>query len=107
MSTKTEEMQSFNETSSRIWDAAYDIVAAMKDGDRKQIKDLAADVSAVVGMDPKRVLGFVNHFAHETKIAYVTRGKKGGLIRGLRPAKVVKPKRGKKTDVVPTTDPNQ
>lgn len=108
MSTKAEEIQSLNDTSSRIWDAAYDIVAAMKDRERKQIKELAADVSAVVGMDPKRVLGFVNHFAHETKIAYVTRGKNGGLIKGTRPIRVVKPKKAKKVaDTAPVTDSNQ
>jgi hypothetical protein len=102
MSTKTEEVQALDETSNRIWNAAYDIVSAMKDGDRKQIKDLATDVGAAVGMEPKKVLGFVNHFAHETKIAYVTRGKKGGLIRGPRPVKVVKPKKAKKSDTVST-----
>lgn len=76
-------------------------------GDRKQIKELAADVGSALGMEPKRVLGFVNHFAHETNIAYVTRGKKGGIVKGTRPAKVVKAKKVKKVDSDPATDSNQ
>ena len=53
-------------------------------------KELAQAVGTAVTMEPKQVLGFVNHFAHNTDIAYVTRGKNGGIIRGTKPAKVVK-----------------
>ncbi len=88
--------QGMTDTANRIFVAAEGIVEQMTDGSRKQIKDLAAEVSAEVGMEPKRVLGFINHFVHFTDIAYVTRGKKGGLIKGVKPAKVVKVKRVKK-----------
>lgn len=106
MSTN-QNVQSMTETAERIFEAANTIVEGMTVGDRKQIKDLAVDVGAAVGMEPKEVLGFVNHFAHKTNIAYVTRGKKGGLIKGVRPVKVVKPKKAKKVDTTVTTDQNQ
>lgn len=100
-------VQSMTETAERIFEAANTIVEGMKPGDRKQIKDLAVDVGAAVGMEPKEVLGFVNHFAHKTNIAYVTRGKNGGLIKGVRPIRVAKPKKAKKVDVASVTDQNQ
>jgi hypothetical protein len=77
--------------------AAHNVVVAMQPGERKQIKDLAQDVAVVMGRDPKEVIGFVNHFAHKTSIAYVTRGKNGGLVRGTRPVKVVKPSKKDKS----------
>jgi hypothetical protein len=89
-------VQSMVETSQKIFEAANSIVESMATGDRKQIKELAEEVSSAVGMEPKQVLGFVHHFAHHTNIAYVTRGKHGGIIRGTKVAKVVKPKRAKK-----------
>lgn len=91
-------VQSMTETADRIFEAANTIVEAMQAGSRKEIKKLAVEVGAAVGMEPKEVLGFVNHFAHKTDIAYVTRGKNGGLIKGVRPVKVDKPKKVKKTD---------
>ena len=97
-------IQAMTETAQRCFEAANTIIEGMGIGERKQIKELAAAVGAMVGMEPKRVLGFVNHFAHETDIAFVTRGKKGGIIRGTRPAKVVKVKKVKKAD---STDSNQ
>jgi hypothetical protein len=95
-------VKSMTETAQKIFEAAESILEKMSAGERTQLKDLAVNVGNVVGMEPKRVLGFVNHFAHETNIAYVTRGKKGGLVKGTRPAKVVKVKRVKKVD--PATD---
>lgn len=92
MSTRTEKM---TETAQTCFDAADSIVEAMADGSRIQIKDLAAQVSTMVGMEPRQVLGFVDHYVHKTDIAYVTRGKNGGLIKGQKPAKVVKPKKAK------------
>lgn len=89
---------SMTETAKEIFTAANSIVEQMQVGERKQIKDLAADVASALNVEPKKVLGFVNHFAHETTIAYVTRGKKGGLIKGTRPARVVKVKKAKKAD---------
>lgn len=75
-----------------VLEAAQSVVEKMQDGERKQIKDLAEDVGGLLNRNPKEIFGFVNHFAHNTKIAYVTRGKKGGLVKGTRPAKVVKVK---------------
>ncbi len=99
-------VQSMTETADRIFEAANTIVEGMAQGTRKQIKDLAVDVGAAVGMEPKEVLGFVNHFAHKTNIAYVTRGKNGGLIKGVRPVKIDKPKKTKKADA-DSADQNQ
>jgi hypothetical protein len=82
----------------KVLEAAHTIVDGMQPGERKQIKRLAEDVSAVVGRDPKEVLGYVNDYAHRTNIAYVTRGKNGGLVKGSRPAKVVKPAKVKPSD---------
>ncbi len=94
-------VQSMTETADRIFEAANTIVEGMQPGSRKEIKKLAVEVGAAVGMEPKEVLGFVNHFAHKTDIAYVTRGKNGGLIKGVRPVKVAKPK---KVKAAPATD---
>ena len=97
-------VQKMTEAADSAFSAAHKIVDAMTDGSRKQIKELTLEVATVLGTDPKEVSGFINHFVHKTDIAYVTRGKNGGLIKGTRPAKVVKPKKVKKTD---TTDANQ
>jgi len=87
-------VEKMTETAKLVFETALQIVKGMSEGDRKQIKDLAMEVSSAVGMEPKRILGFINHFVHECEpLAYVTRGKKGGLIRGIRPAKVVKAKK--------------
>ena len=90
-------IKSMLETVERIFEAAHVAVESMPVGDRIQIKELAQTVALAVAMEPKHVLGFVNHFAHNTDIAYVTRGKNGGIIRGTRPVKVDKPKKAKKT----------
>lgn len=88
------------ETIKTVLQAANTIVSGMSDGDRMQIKKLAEQVGLAVGMEPKHVLGFVNHFAHNcTGLAYVTRGKNGGIIKG---AKVVKPAKVKKVKVAAT-----
>lgn len=75
----------------RVLEAAHTVIESMQLGERKQIKTLAQDVGVMVGKEPKEVLGYVNDFAHHTKIAYVTRGKNGGIIKGVKPVKVVKP----------------
>jgi hypothetical protein len=90
------------DTVERIFTAAYTIVEALQPGERIQVKDLSQSVGLAVAMDPKVVMGFVNHFAHNTDLAYVTRGKNGGIVRGTRPAKVVKV--SKKTKVESKTD---
>lgn len=89
----------------QILEAAHAALATMADGERVQIKDLAQTVGLAVARSPKEVLSFVNHFAHKTKIAYVTRGKNGGVIKGNKPAKTSKvSKRVKKVAV--STDSN-
>lgn len=93
------------ETVERIFDAAQVVIDGMDNGARIQIKELAQEVALAVGMEPKNVLGFVHHFAHNTDTAYVTRGKHGGIIKGTRPAKTDKPKKVKKVaDTVDTSD---
>lgn len=98
-------IKSMLETVERIFEAAQVVIEGMANGDRVQIKELAQTVALSVGMEPKNVLGFVHHFAHNTDVAYVTRGKHGGIIKGTRPAKTDKPKKVKKAvDVVDTSD---
>ena len=80
-------IQSMLETVERIFDAAHQALSNIKDGERTQIKELAKQVGLQVGMEPKQVLGFVNHFVHHTDIAYVTRGKFGGVIKGKKTVK--------------------
>jgi hypothetical protein len=89
------------ETAERVFTATETALSALQDGQRMQIDELATAVSKAVSMEPKKVLGFVNHFIHNTSVAYVTRGKNGGIRKGVRPAKVVKtPKKSKVTDAV-------
>lgn len=79
------------ESITSILEATHSAVESMTVGSRVQLKQLAQTVGLAVSMDPKDVLPFVHSFAHKTDIAYVTRGKNGGIVRGTRPAKVVKP----------------
>jgi hypothetical protein len=103
MSSKdVERMTAFSQ---QCYEAAEHAIEAMQDGDRIQIKQLAQVVGLAVAKDPKEVLGFVHHYAHDNSLAYVTRGKNGGIIKGTKPAKVVKAsKRQKKVDAVVTAD---
>lgn len=112
----TQDVERMTAFSKQVFEAAQQAIEAMKDGERIQIKQLAQAVGLAVAKDPKEVLGFVSHFAHDTSLAYVTRGKNGGIVKGTKPAKVVKAgKRQKKvdsstapavTDTVTTTDSN-
>jgi hypothetical protein len=95
MSTDTN-TESMLETARSCFLAARTAVLGMADGGRMQLKELAQMVGTAVSMEPKHVLGFVNHFAHNTDIGHITRGKGGGIKKGLKPVKVVKPKRVKK-----------
>jgi hypothetical protein len=98
MSTKTDVELATN-FSQRVYETAKDTIQAMQDGERMQIKELAKAVGTALSEDPKVVLGFVSYFAHRTSLAYVTRGKNGGIIRGTRPIKVIKAgKKQKKMD---------
>jgi len=78
------------ETVERIFEATHATVESMNDGERIQLKELAQTVGLAVAMEPKHVLGFVNHFVHNSDIAYVTRGKNGGVIKGVKTAKPAK-----------------
>lgn len=92
--------------SKQVYEAAENAVEAMQDGERMQIKHLAQVVGLAVAKEPKVVLGLVNLYAHDTSLAYVTRGKNGGIIRGTKPVKVVKAsKRVKKTVTDSVVDP--
>ncbi len=88
----------------RVLEATHRIIDSMQTGERKQIKNLAEEVGQAVGKAPKDVLGYVNDFAHNTKIAYVTRGKHGGIIKGTKPVKTVK-KAEKAEPVVHVVEP--
>ena len=94
MSTN-QNIQSMLETVESIFAAAQTAVEGMAVGERMQIKELAQAVGLAVAKEPKEVLGFVNHFVHNTDIAYVTRGKNGGIIRGVKQPKPVKVKKVK------------
>lgn len=103
MSTKTD-VEKATTFSQRVYEAAESTIQSMQDGQRVQIKQLAQVVGKALSEDPKVVLGFVNYFAHHNSLAYVTRGKNGGIIRGPRPVKVVKAgKKQKKADTTVTT----
>jgi hypothetical protein len=86
----------------RVMEATHTVVETMQVGDRKQLKVLAQEVAALVSKSPKEIVSFVNHFAHNTSIAYVSRGKNGGIVRGVRQFKVVKA--GKKSKSAGATD---
>jgi uncharacterized membrane-anchored protein len=104
MNLNTNEIESMTAFSKQVYEAAQNTIEAMQDGERMQIKQLAQVVGLAVAKEPKVVLGFVNYFAHETGLAYVTRGKNGGIIKGTKPVKVVKAsKRVKKVVDASTT----
>ncbi len=98
------DIETMTATAKRAFEAAQQVVDGMKDRERIQIKDLAKDVGLAMALDPKQVLGFVNHFAHHTSDAYVTRGKNGGLIKGVKPVKVLKVKKVKAAPAVNLKD---
>jgi len=87
---KNKSISNMLETVERIFQATHSAVDSMNDGERIQLKELAQTVGLAVAMEPKHVLGFVNHFVHNSDIAYVTRGKNGGVIKGVKTAKPAK-----------------
>lgn len=91
------------ETVESVFVATFNVLDAMADGERVQLKELAKTVALAVAMEPKRALHFVNDFVHNSDIVYVTRGKKGGIVKGVKPAKVVKAKKDV-TDSVNSVD---
>lgn len=101
MSTNVNDIERMTAFSKQVFEAAQAAIEPMQDGERIQIKQLAQTVGAALGREVKDVLGFVNHFAHDTSLAYVTRGKNGGIIKGTKPVKVVKPGKKQKKDAAP------
>ena len=97
------DVESATAFSKRVYEATQKTIEAMQDGERMQIKQLAQVVGQAVAKESKVVLGFVNYFAHENKLAYVTRGKNGGIIKGVKPVKVVKVSKRPKKIVDSTT----
>lgn len=88
------------EVSKKYYTATQAIIDSMPDKARKQIKDMAEAVAVAVGEEPKEVYAFVSWYAHRPNNGgYVTRGKNGGFIKGVRPVKQVKP-----ADTTTTTD---
>ncbi len=100
----THDIERMTAFSKQVFEAAQHAIEGMQDGERIQIKQLAQVVGLAVAKDPKEVLGFVNHFAHDTSLAYVTRGKNGGIIKGTKPVKVVKAGKRQKKVATASTD---
>jgi hypothetical protein len=96
----SKEVDSMLEEIGNVLRATETNLDSLNSGERIQIKDLAAAVGLATAKEPKHVMPFVNHFVHNTTLAYVTRGKNGGIIKGSKPAKVIKA--GKKTDPTET-----
>lgn len=92
------------ETVEKIFTATFNSLETMGDGERVQLKELAKLVGLAVAMEPKRVLHFVNDFVHNSDVVYVTRGKKGGIVKGEKPVKVDKQKKVSKKDIVAPAD---
>lgn len=86
-------MQDFNSmiaSVNSIFTTINSIVSEMADGERYQLKELASMVSDRTGADLENALSFVQYFSHNTDMGYVSRGKKGGFIRGVKQIKPVK-----------------
>jgi hypothetical protein len=82
-------VQALIETVEKTFNACEQALVAMQVGERIQVKELAKNVGSKVSEDPKDILHFVNHFVHNTELAYVSRGKNGGVIRGQKTIKSV------------------
>ncbi len=76
----------------QVLEASYNEVSNMTESERVSVKKLASKVAKEVTMEAKHILGFVNYFAHNNDISYVTRGKYGGLVKGTKVVKPAKPK---------------
>lgn len=66
------------------------VIDSMKIGDRLQLKEMAQAVGIALSSEPKVVATYVSDYAHNSDEGYVTRGKKGGYIKGVKPLKAPK-----------------
>jgi len=78
------------DTVSTILTATNSIVESMSEGDRKHMNTLVNEVAIATSMDTKKVENFVHHFVRTTNLAFVQRGKLGGVVRGQKPVTLVK-----------------
>lgn len=67
------------------------VIDGIAQGNRMQLKEMAEAVSAAMGLDAKSIAIYVSDYAHNAEGGYVTRGKKGGFIKGVKPIKILKP----------------
>jgi len=91
------------ETVTKIFSATEASLIDLDLGTRILVNDLSQSVGLAVAMEPKNVVDFVRYFVHNSDIVYVTRGKNGGVIRGTKPAKVLKAPKSKKAKVAPVS----
>ena len=73
-----------------VFTATETMITEMKMGDRSPIKAIAAQVGLTIGVEPNSILCYVNDFAHNTSMGYVSAGKFGGFIKGERRLKAAK-----------------
>jgi len=68
----------------KIYESAYTVLSTMKDKERMQVKHLAEIVSLSMAVHPKDILPFIKLYLQQTDVAYVVRGKNGGVVKGKK-----------------------
>lgn len=71
-----------------IFDLTQTVVDGMVVGSRMQLREMAEAVALSMELDPKDVAYYVSAYAHHCEGGYVTRGKKGGFIKGVKVLKI-------------------
>lgn len=74
-----------------IFQAAYDFCIARPLNSRMPSKEIIVQVAKNLGMSFADVSGALGYFLHQTEsqgIGYITRGKNGGWVRGVRKVSV-------------------
>lgn len=74
----------------KVFTATQDAFDKMKDGDRITAVNLAAQISSSLSLSSKDTLELVVFFVHHSDDVYISRGKNGGIIKGVKPVKVAK-----------------
>jgi hypothetical protein len=90
-----------------IYSTVLSAIQDMNDGTSMPIDDLTEQVNETLEMPFNELRPFVAHFARsiETdKIAYVSTGKFGGVVKGVRPDKTAKTKKTTKTPKIEETN---